>query len=198
MLKKFISSLAVGALLISTMAMSVFAASPSTSVSPEAVDAKKNAEASYGTHDGYYLEKDGEEMKEAVVISEVSDAVAEEAVKAADDLYPGFKVYAVFDVNVTASKGSSMLIKLVVSGLTAAHNAQIIHKNGGAWERIDVKDRGNGYITGLFHSLSPVAIVVPENPSSVKTGETLPVMPVVGLVCLAGIAFCVSKIKFAR
>ena len=53
---------------------------------------------------------------------------------------------------------------------------------------------GNGTVTATFTSLSPIAFVAYN--ASAQTGETTPVLPIIVLICAAGIAVCGAKVKF--
>ena len=63
-----------------------------------------------------------------------------------------------------------------------------------SWEVINPDSVGNGTVTATFTSLSPIAFVAYN--ASAQTGETTPVLPIIVLICAAGIAVCGAKVKF--
>ena len=67
-------------------------------------------------------------------------------------------------------------------------------KHDGSWEVINPDSVGNGTVTATFTSLSPIAFVAYN--ASAQTGETTPVLPIIVLICVAGIAVCGAKVKF--
>ncbi|MCR5294807.1 MAG: hypothetical protein K6E30_06480 [Lachnospiraceae bacterium] len=197
-MRKFISTLAVGALLISSMAMSVFASSPSSETAIS-LEAKAAQAAGRSGVSGEYIGQDGKVVSLQATVSPVDDATAQEAYEAAKQFGTNAQMLAVFDLSVSANdKANSMTIRLRVDALLAGHKPIVLHKDSdNVWRKVPVNDYGPGSVTATFSDLSPVAVVV-ESASSVATGETLPVMPVVGLICLVGLVFCVSKFKFAK
>ena len=71
----------------------------------------------------------------------------------------------------------------------------VLHqKHDGSWEVINPDSVGNGTVTATFTSLSPIAFVAYN--ASAQTGETTPVLPIIALICVAGIAVCGTKVKF--
>ncbi len=198
-LRKFISALAVGAMLIGSLAVNTFAASsPSTagSISAEA----KAAQAAASSVKGEYVVKDGVDVSLPAYVAPVDDATAESAVQAAHKMYGAkARTLVVFDLTVDeAEKASDMGIRLTFSEIIPERNMHFIHYENGTWdERPEMRNRLYTKAVVGFKSLSPVAIVVEET-SSVQTGETLPVMPIIALISLIGIGICVSKFKFAK
>lgn len=104
-------------------------------------------------------------------------------------------------------------IKLYFDGVVADGTYYVLHGlDDGTWEKIDPDEIGNGYVVATFESFSPVAIVEVTDASenggtdggssnetdgtSPKTGAAFPVLPVLAMVCVAGIAVCGKKVKF--
>ena len=82
-----------------------------------------------------------------------------------------------------------------VNGVTAGQKIAVLHqKHDGSWEVINPDSVGNGTVTATFTSLSPIAFVAYN--ASAQTGETTPVLPIIVLICAAGIAVCGAKVKF--
>ena len=82
-----------------------------------------------------------------------------------------------------------------VNGVTAGQKIALLHqKHDGSWEFINPDSVGNGTVTATFTSLSPIAFVAYN--ASAQTGETTPVLPIIVLICAAGIAVCGAKVKF--
>jgi hypothetical protein len=75
------------------------------------------------------------------------------------------------------------------SDITVLHQ-----KADGSWEAIKPDSIEDGKLIATFPSLSPVAFAVKG--TSDKTGTTAPVLPIVGALCIVGLAFCATK-RFA-
>lgn len=201
-LRKFISGLAAGMLLVGALAVNVFAAGngspqPGVKISDEA---KAAQEAAAGVS-GEYILKDGVEVSLPAYVAPVDDITAEEAVKAGHSMFGAkARTLVVFDLTVDAAeKAAQMGIRIHFSEIHKGSKIHFIHFINNAWkeESVVAGRRDEGVDVVLFNDLSPVAIVV-EGTESVKTGETLPVMPVIALISIIGAAFCVSKFKFAK
>ncbi len=118
-------------------------------------------------------------------------------------------------VDVTGAVPADGLVTFNVPGVQAGDNIAILHFNGKQWELIPVESVGNGTITGKFTSFSPVAFVkLPKKLSgtvtgttpgsfqaksavaSPKTGSAVSVLPVLAMICAAGIVVCGKKAKY--
>lgn len=116
-------------------------------------------------------------------------------------------------------------ISFSLAGVQAGDNYVLLHQLAdGRWERITPDSIENGVIKATFTSLSPVAFVkLPKQDSSntnttgttirpsgvigtsstaagtaagsPRTGAALPVLPVLAMICVAGIVVCGRKIK---
>ena len=134
--------------------------------------------------DTYYLEHnmDGSKGLEAAQ----TQAVASVA--------PTAKVLQMIDVTLPVSFEKAQLT-FSVNGVTAGQKIAVLHqKHDGSWEVINPDSVGNGTVTATFTSLSPIAFVAYN--ASAQTGETTPVLPIIVLICAAGIAVCGAKVKF--
>lgn len=157
-------------------------------------------------------------------ITEVSEAVAAAAESVAKVLSPDAEVTAVVDVTydgVIPAEGVQITFSL--AGVQAGDNYVLLHQlPDGRWEKITPDSVENGIIKATFTSLSPVAFVkLPKQNSSnttgtttkpagttstsktaagtaasPKTGAALPVLPVLAMICAAGIVVCGKKVKF--
>lgn len=122
-------------------------------------------------------------------------------------------------VDVSGAVPADGLVTFNVPGVQAGDNIAILHFNGKEWELIPVDSVGNGTITGKFTSFSPVAFVkLPKQlsgtvtgttpgavlagtsttnaVSSPKTGSAFSVLPVLAMLCAAGIVVCGKKAKY--
>lgn len=139
----------------------------------------------------------------SAIPSEYADAVSYiktiEGLKAVlgDAYVDGMEVVDVADVTVPEGTPMPVTITFNVPGVGVNTKVAVLHYNGNAWEVVESK-AGEGTITAVFDSLSPVAFVVDKNtavgnvkPSggstSPKTGETTGALAVPTI--LAGVAF---------
>ena len=125
-----------------------------------------------------------------------------------DAFVEGMQVVDVKDVTVPEGTVFPVTITFNVTGVTADSHVAVLHYDteAGAWEVVESK-AGNGTITAIFDSLSPVAFVVDGNAAagstaagassqtsgsatSPKTGETsaLSMAAVIAAAALAGMA----------
>ena len=125
-----------------------------------------------------------------------------------DAFVEGMQVVDVKDVTVPEGTVFPVTITFNVTGVTADSTVAVLHYDtaAGAWEVVESK-AGNGTITAIFDSLSPVAFVVDGNAAagstaagassqtsgsatSPKTGETsvLSMAAVIAAAALAGMA----------
>ncbi|MGI6006248.1 MAG: LPXTG cell wall anchor domain-containing protein [Ruminococcus sp.] len=132
-----------------------------------------------------------------------------ETVKAllGDAFVEGMQVVDVKDVTVPEGTVFPATLTFTVTGVSADSNVAVLHYDteAGAWEVVESK-AGNGTITAVFNSLSPVAFVVDggaaaaagsassssntsagsSSSSSPKTGETS-VLSTAGIVAVAAL-----------
>ncbi len=191
-LRKFITGLAVGALMVVTMATGVFAAtSPS-----------KESTSTVAGVSGLNIKNDGVDCSLPTIVTPVTTATQAQAEAAANKI--GYTVIKFFDLEETELSvyKYNTTVKMMVDNVLAGMNVKVLHlpdgKDGAVianWEVIDPDEVGAGYVTATFTSLSPVAIIAP---TSSKTGETLPLLTIVGILCLAGVAVCGAKMRFAK
>lgn len=157
----------------------------------------------------------GERVGSDVVKAAATDATKKVSaeVKTVVELKADAATQALFD----AGKKAEITIKL--DSVKAGDNIVILHYANGAWETIAPTSVVDGAVTGMFSSLSPVAIVkivvatantqtTDNNNTTVNntTDNTTPVAPKTGVVfpiaaiaagfCLAGAAVCEKKVKF--
>ncbi len=191
-LRKFITGIAVCVLLIVTMATGVFAATSPT----------KESTSTVAGVSGLNIKNDGVDCSLPTIITPVTVATQAQAEAAANKI--GYTVFKFFDLEETELSvfKNNTTVKMMVEGILAGMNVKVLHlpdgKDGAVvanWEVIDPDEVGAGYVTATFTSLSPVAIVVP---TSSTTGETLPLMTIAGILCLAGLVVCGAKMRFAK
>lgn len=123
-------------------------------------------------------------------------------------------------VEVSGAIPADGLVTFTVPGVQAGDNMAILHLTGSGWELIPVEAVGNGMITGRFTSFSPVAFVKLPKPlagpvqgttpgafqagqqsgtsttsavGSPKTGSACSVLPILAMLCAAGIIVCGKK-----
>ena len=132
---------------------------------------------------------------EATAYANVTTAQVEAAqTQAVASVAPTAKVLQMIDVTLPVSFEKAQLT-FSVNGVTAGQKIAVLHqKHDGSWEVINPDSVGNGTVTATFTSLSPIAFVAYN--ASAQTGETTPVLPIIVLICAAGIAVCGAKVKF--
>ena len=121
-------------------------------------------------------------------------AVTTAQTQAVASVAPTAKVLQMIDVTLPVSFEKAQLT-FSVNGVTAGQKIAVLHqKHDGSWEVINPDSVGNGTVTATFTSLSPIAFVAYN--ASAQTGETTPVLPIIVIICAAGIAVCGAKVKF--
>lgn len=202
MMKKLTAVLCAAVLCLST-AVSVFAQpSPEVSGVVTGISAGINAD---GDAVEVTLSEVPEEYQEAV--DQVKDLAFVKNLLG-DAFVEGMQVVDVKDVTVPEGTVFPVTITFNVTGVTADSTVAVLHYDtaAGAWEVVESK-AGNGTITAIFDSLSPVAFVVDGNAAagstaagassqtsgsatSPKTGETsvLSMAAVIAAAALAGMA----------
>lgn len=125
-----------------------------------------------------------------------------------------------FDGTIPAT-GITLTIAVPNLQVEAGASYIVLHLNNGQWEIVPAVVE-NGKITATFTSLSPIVVAKAEvkdapaasnnnnsnNNSSTttttspaespKTGETLPVVGMLAVICLAGAAVCAKKVRYNK
>ena len=179
------------ALMVMAMGTTAFAAtSPTTKTTTAEATAYANVTVAAG---GIVI--DGVASTAAPTVKAVTTAQVEAAqTQAVASVAPTAKVLQMIDVTLPVSFEKAQLT-FSVNGVTAGQKIAVLHqKHDGSWEVINPDSVGNGTVTATFTSLSPIAFVAYN--ASAQTGETTPVLPIIVLICAAGIAVCGAKVKF--
>ena len=226
-MRKFVVGLVASALVVASMATTVFAAkspttdnvtptptvAPSTSggssssgssqssggsssSSSSSSSSKSNAAVFASNITGEVIKYDGADTDvHAAVLKQLSDSV----IASARALGTGGILKA---VDVTDSlKGmyqSSITVRFRSSAFKAGMKITALHQPDGSsdWEKITPDSVSDGECIVTFTSLSPVVFTA-EGVSD-KTGETAPILPIAAAICLAGVVFFGTKIRFAK
>lgn len=168
------------ALMVMAMGTTAFAATSPTTKTSETTTAEATAYANVTVAAG------------GIVIDGVASTAAQ--TQAVASVAPTAKVLQMIDVTLPVSFEKAQLT-FSVNGVTAGQKIAVLHqKHDGSWEVINPDSVGNGTVTATFTSLSPIAFVAYN--ASAQTGETTPVLPIIVLICAAGIAVCGAKVKF--
>ena len=178
------------ALMVMAMGTTVFAATSPTTKTSETTTAYANVTVAAG---GIVI--DGVASTATPTVKAVTTAQVEAAqTQAVASVAPTAKVLQMIDVTLPVSFEKAQLT-FSVNGVTAGQKIAVLHqKHDGSWEVINPDSVGNGTVTATFTSLSPIAFVAYN--ASAQTGETTPVLPIIVLICAAGIAVCGAKVKF--
>lgn len=100
---------------------------------------------------------------------------------------------------VTVSAANPITLDLPASGVKAGAAVAVFHWNGSAWEVIKPDAVNDGMVKATFTSLSPVfvvefsALTSEGNAISPKTGSSMPVLPVMAVICMAGVVIVATK-----
>ena len=181
------------ALMVMAMGTTAFAATSPTTKTSETTTAEATAYANVTVAAGGIV-IDGVASTAAPTVKAVTTAQVEAAqTQAVASVAPTAKVLQI-DVTLPVSFEKAQLT-FSVNGVTAGQKIAVLHqKHDGSWEVINPDSVGNGTVTATFTSLSPIAFVAYN--ASAQTGETTPVLPIIVLICAAGIAVCGAKVKF--
>ncbi len=185
---------ALAALMVLTIGMTAFAASPSTSTAntttstaqKEATALSTAVKASSGTmSDGTVV---------TVTTSDVAGGVYESAkAEAKKVVSDSATILAIADVRINGADLTGKTVKIPFAlDVKAGQKVTVLHHNGTAWEVIKNVEVKDGQVIAEFGSLSPVAFVI--GATSAKTGADA-VLPLMALICLAGVAVCGYKAK---
>ena len=171
------------ALMVMAMGTTAFAATSPTTKTSETTTTEATAYANVTVAEGGIV-IDGVASTAAPTVKAVTTAQVEAAqTQAVASVAPTAKVLQMIDVTLPVSFEKAQL------------TFSVIHqKHDGSWEVINPDSVGNGTVTATFTSLSPIAFVAYN--ASAQTGETTPVLPIIVLICAAGIAVCGAKVKF--
>ena len=226
-MRKFVVGLVASALVVASMATTVFAAkspttdqvtptptvAPSTSggssssgssqssggsssSSSSSSSSKSNAAVFASNISAEVIKYDGADTDvHAAVLKQLSDSV----IASAKALGTGGILKAV-DVK-DSLKGmyqSSITVRFRSSAFKAGMKITALHQPDGSsdWEKITPDSVSDGECVVTFTSLSPVVFTA-EGVSD-KTGETAPILPIAAAICLAGVVFFGTKIRFAK
>ena len=176
------------ALMVMAMGTTAFAATSPTTKTSETTTTEATAYANVTVAAGVA-------STAAPTVKAVTTAQVEAAqTQAVASVAPTAKVLQMIDVTLPVSFEKAQLT-FSVNGVTAGQKIAVLHqKHDGSWEVINPDSVGNGTVTATFTSLSPIAFVAYN--ASAQTGETTPVLPIIVLICAAGIAVCGAKVKF--
>ena len=100
---------------------------------------------------------------------------------------------------VTVSAANPITLDIPAPGVKAGAAVAVLHWNGTAWEVIKPDAVNDGTVKATFTSLSPVfvvefsALTSDGKAVSPKTGSSMPVLPVMAVICMAGVAVVATK-----
>lgn len=195
-LRKFITGLAVSALMVLTLGTTVFAAgSPSTSTATKTTPAASEAAALASGVSGDVIKLDGVDVSLPLTVKALDDATIASAKKAAS----GTVLKAVDAVPTADAVYEETITCRFRVPVKAGQKVTVLHLAEGSttWETITPDEVGDGIVIATFTSLSPVAFVV-EGVSD-KTGSSLPAAGIAAAICLAGaVILLAGRRKFAK
>lgn len=115
-------------------------------------------------------------------------------------------VLGIVDVTATIPEGAkSVDVTFAVDGVKAGDNIVVLHqKADGKWETLPIVKVEDGKVTATFTSFSPVVVVKAkaaasngtEGATSPKTGAPVSALPVLAMLCAAGVVVFGRKVKF--
>lgn len=227
-MRKFVVGLVASALVVASMATTVFAAkSPSTdnvtptptvttapsksddsdkstnpkkSSSSKSSSTKSNAAVFASNISGEVIKYDGVDVSSPAILKQLSDSI----IASAKALGTGGILKAVDCEDSANPNGKGVLyqdtitVRFRSSAFKAGMKITVLHQPDGSsdWEKITPDSVSDGECVVTFTSLSPVVFTA-EGVSD-KTGETAPVLPIAAAICLAGVVFFGTKIRFAK
>ena len=228
-MRKFVVGLVASALVVASMATTVFAAkspttdnvtptptvAPSTSggssssgsskssggSSSSSSSTKSNAAVFASNITGEVIKYDGVDIEiHPAVLKQLSDSI----IASAKALGTGGILKAVDCEDSANPNGKGVLyndtitVRFRSSAFKAGMKITVLHQPDGSsdWEKIPPDSVSDGECVVTFTSLSPVVFTA-EGVSD-KTGETAPVLPIAAAICLAGVVFFGTKIRFAK
>lgn len=225
-MRKFVVGLVASALVVASMATTVFAAkSPSTdnvtptvttapsksddsdkstnpkkSSSSKSSSTKSNAAVFASNISGEVIKYDGVDVSSPAILKQLSDSI----IASAKALGTGGILKAVDCEDSANPNGKGVLyqdtitVRFRSSAFKAGMKITVLHQPDGSsdWEKITPDSVSDGECVVTFTSLSPVVFTA-EGVSD-KTGETAPALPIAAAICLAGVVFFGTKIRFAK
>ena len=228
-MKKFVVGLVASALVVASMATTVFAAkspttdnvtptptvAPSTSGGSSSSGSSKSSGGSSSSSSStksnaavFASNITGEVIKYDGVDIDVHPAdlkqLADSIIASAKALGTGGILKAVDCEDSANPNGKGVLyndtitVRFRSSAFKAGMKITVLHQPDGSsdWEKITPDSVSDGECVVTFTSLSPVVFTA-EGVSD-KTGETAPVLPIAAAICLAGVVFFGTKIRFAK
>ena len=100
---------------------------------------------------------------------------------------------------VTVSAANPITLDIPAPGVKAGAAVAVLHWNGTAWEVIKPDAVNDGTVKATFTSLSPIfvvefsALTSDGKAVSPKTGSSMPVLLVMAVICMAGVAVVATK-----
>ena len=229
-MRKFVVGLVASALVVASMATTVFAAkSPSTdkvtptpTVTTAPSKPSESGKKSTGPKKGSSSKSSSTKSNAAVFASNITGEVikydgvdidvhpadlkqlADSIIASAKALGTGGILKAVDCEDSANPNGKGVLyndtitVRFRSSAFKAGMKITVLHQPDGSsdWEKITPDSVSDGECVVTFTSLSPVVFTA-EGVSD-KTGETAPVLPIAAAICLAGVVFFGTKIRFAK
>ena len=228
-MRKFVVGLVASALVVASMATTVFAAkspttdnvtptptvAPSTSGGSSSSGSSKSSGGSSSSSSStksnaavFASNITGEVIKYDGVDIDVHPAdlkqLADSIIASAKALGTGGILKAVDCEDSANPNGKGVLyndtitVRFRSSAFKAGMKITVLHQPDGSsdWEKITPDSVSDGECVVTFTSLSPVVFTA-EGVSD-KTGETAPVIPIAAAICLAGVVFFGTKIRFAK
>lgn len=209
-IKKLVVGLLASVLVVASVATTAFAAqSPTTeNVTPTAAPSNSGGSSSSSTSrqssaavyasniTGEVIKYDGVEIDaHPAVLKQLSDSVIASAKALGTG---GILKAADVEDSLKDKFQSSITVRFKSSAFKAGMKITVLHQPDGSsdWEKITPDSVSDGECVVTFTSLSPVVFTA-EGVSD-KTGETAPVLPIAAAICLAGIVFFSTKIKYAK
>lgn len=209
-IKKLVVGLLASVLVVASVATTAFAAqspttenvtptvAPSTSGgSSSSSTSRQSSAAVYASNiTGEVIKYDGVEIDaHPAVLKQLSDSVIASAKALGTG---GILKAADVEDSLKDKFQSSITVRFKSSAFKAGMKITVLHQPDGSsdWEKITPDSVSDGECVVTFTSLSPVVFTA-EGVSD-KTGETAPVLPIAAAICLAGIVFFSTKIKYAK
>ena len=162
--------------------------------------AKSNAAVYASNISGDVIKYDGVDVSSPAILKQLSDST----IASAKALGTGGILKAVDCEDSANPNGKGVLyqdtitVRFKSSAFKAGMKITVLHLPDGSsnWEKITPDSVSDGECIVTFTSLSPVVFTA-EGVSD-KTGETAPVLPIAAAICLAGVVFFGTKIRFAK
>ncbi len=217
-MKKLVVGLVASAMLIASMATTAFAASsPTTNNTTPAPASSSSSSSSSSSASSSSSSSSSSKSNAAVFASNISVEVikldgvdiepyAASVKQLSDSTIADAKALGTGGIlkagDITDPKNSkydnTITLKFKSSAFKAGMKITALHLPAGAsaWEKITPDSVSDGECVVTFSSLSPVVFTA-EGVSD-KTGETAPVLPIAAMICLAGVVFFGTKIRFAK